>query len=63
MEPGKKGGGEEERRDERNSIKGENEAARNTGRGGGSGEASHNRVWLNTERRGKNVIRWMMGKV
>lgn len=21
------------------------------------------RVWLNTERRGKNVIRWMMGKV
>lgn len=44
MEPGKKGGGEE-RRDERNSIKGENEAARNMGRGGGSGEASHN---LNT---------------
>lgn len=42
MEPGKKGGGGEERRDERNSIKGENEAARNTGRGGGSGEASHN---------------------
>lgn len=47
--------GGEERRDERNSIKGENEAAGNRGRVKGveRRHMSSSRVWLNTESREK----------